>query len=287
VQVVYEKDLQRGEKTYFAVDGVEHVAEVRVGNDGTKKVLYRLNDHLGGLERLVDAQGRVVGNYRFEPYGKLERYAGSEQSRYAWGAGGKEWVEELGWYEFGRRKYDAQLGGWVSRDPKEQFASLYATGANPLNSVDVDGEAEDALLAQSIMNGGNPFSIFGSALSKDVISTFENAPELATNALTSNPDANVFISAIVLAPIVVPLLAEATTLTVPESINLVKEFFKYRPGLENKIVETLSKFADLNSPDPMTSYGTVAASTFISNLINNHIIPFFANDKDVINANDK
>jgi len=151
VQVAYEKDLTTNASTYFAVDGINHVAEVHVDSNNHREILYRLNDHLGNLQQLLDSTGKQVAWYRHEPYGRLEGYAGTRSSRYTWGAGGKEYVEELGWMDFGRRYYDVNVGAWVSRDPDAQFNSLYAMGTNPLNSIDVDGM--DGINIQFVQSG--------------------------------------------------------------------------------------------------------------------------------------
>src|SRR5690554_232976 len=47
-----------------------------------------------------------------------------------------------GWYYFGARYYDADVGRWTSIDPDEQFADLYAysgNGFNPIVAIDPDG----------------------------------------------------------------------------------------------------------------------------------------------------
>jgi len=88
------------------------------------------------------APGKFLSHWpegRYEPYGRLEGYAGNRISRYTWGAGGKEFVEELGWVDFGRRLYDPTVGAWTARDPMGQYASFYRGSNNPLNGVDPDG----------------------------------------------------------------------------------------------------------------------------------------------------
>jgi len=140
VQVVYERDRLSGERTYFAVDGINHVAEVHRDTNDVREILYRLNDHLGNLEMLLDTTGNRVGWYRHEPYGRLEGYAGTRSSRYTWGAGGKEFVEELGWMDFGRRLYDPTVGAWTTLDPRKQYANPYLyAGSRPLVNLDPDG----------------------------------------------------------------------------------------------------------------------------------------------------
>lgn len=141
LQVVYEKDMLTGERTYFGMDGINRIAEVHVADNGSRKVYYRLNDHLGHLTQLLDSTGNRVGRWRFEPYGRLEAYAGSTTSRYTWGAGGKEWVEELGMYDFGARFYDPHTSSWTAEDPARQYVSPYLyAGNNPVNRMDPDGE---------------------------------------------------------------------------------------------------------------------------------------------------
>src|SRR5690554_572409 len=48
-----------------------------------------------------------------------------------------------GWYYFGARYYDAEIGLWTSTDPKEQFWSPYSyagNGLNPISAIDPNGE---------------------------------------------------------------------------------------------------------------------------------------------------
>jgi len=101
----------------------------------------RVRTHVPASLRVrKSALGKILSLWRegrHEPYGRLEGYAGTRSSRYTWGAGGKEWVEEIGGYNFGSRIL--RDGIWMSQDPKGQFASPYVTGANPINSLDPDG----------------------------------------------------------------------------------------------------------------------------------------------------
>jgi len=104
----------------------------------------RVRTHVPASLRVrKSALGKILSLWRegrHEPYGRLEGYAGTRSSRYTWGAGGKEFEEETGHVKFGVRDYDPMTALWVSQDPKAQFASLYVTGANPLNHFDPDGQ---------------------------------------------------------------------------------------------------------------------------------------------------
>lgn len=59
---------------------------------------------------------------------------------------GKELTDEygLGWYEYGLRMYDPQIGRWHAVDPIDEFFSPYCyVGNNPINLIDPDGSGSD------------------------------------------------------------------------------------------------------------------------------------------------
>lgn len=117
--------------------GNQHLGEVR--NNGVKdSVLLYLNNHLGSVQQVLDTNGNLLASYKLSPYGNMEGYKGSVQTAYHFT--GKEWVDELGMYDFGARLYDPVTKQWVSRDPMREFFSPYSyVGNNPLNLIDPHG----------------------------------------------------------------------------------------------------------------------------------------------------
>jgi RHS repeat-associated protein len=110
-----------------------------VRNNGVKdSVLLYLNNHLGSVQQVLDTNGNLLASYKLSPYGNMEGYKGSVQTAYHFT--GKEWVDELGMYDFGARYYDPLTKQWVSRDPAREFYSPYNFVENdPLNAIDPDG----------------------------------------------------------------------------------------------------------------------------------------------------
>ena len=107
---------------------------------------YYLNDHLGNTRVVLDEAGDVKEFYDYYPFGLSlrENIVGVEKARYKFT--GKELDEEqdLGWYYFGARYYDASIGRWLGVDPMwGQYPSLSPynyTFNNPFNFIDPDGE---------------------------------------------------------------------------------------------------------------------------------------------------
>ncbi len=109
--------------------------------DQTGKKDFYLNNHLGNLVTTVSDGGvwASASLYDYFPYGKQEVISRDGNPNVTQAFTGKELDDELGYYYFGARYYDADLGLWISPDPARQFVSPYAYGPNPINSVDPDG----------------------------------------------------------------------------------------------------------------------------------------------------
>ncbi|MBU1017753.1 LysM peptidoglycan-binding domain-containing protein [Patescibacteria group bacterium] len=87
------------------------------GVDPEEKVYYYLNDHLGGVDAVLDEEGNVVEQRDYLPYGNermTERSAGED-----YGFTGKELDEETGLYYYGARYYDPVVGRFAGLDPWE------------------------------------------------------------------------------------------------------------------------------------------------------------------------
>lgn len=111
---------------------------------------FYVKNHLGSTMFLVSADGNTrVAHYDYFPYGKKvslgtspeytsKTFTGKELDRYdedmAEGEDGE------GWYYFGARYYDGDVGIFSATDPLGEFWNAYSyTGGNPTNLIDPFG----------------------------------------------------------------------------------------------------------------------------------------------------
>lgn len=110
--------------------------------------LWYIADHLGGTSLLTDADGQVVSEAAYYPYGltRYEMNGGETHFQFT----GKE-LDASGLYYYGARYYDALTGRFISVDPlyveqpemaleNPQLLHLYAYAANnPVRYIDPNG----------------------------------------------------------------------------------------------------------------------------------------------------
>jgi len=100
--------------------------------NGTEKVYYFLNDHLGNVDVVLDEEGNVVERADYLPYGndRLRLDAdgdGKDNDDHKFT--GKEKDDETGLMFYGARYYDSAIGRFVSYDPM-----LLDEGSKPLTA---------------------------------------------------------------------------------------------------------------------------------------------------------
>jgi RHS repeat-associated protein len=133
-------------------------AEGRVVVDGsTYAYQYFLKDHLGNTRITFNESGTIVQEDSYYPYGMNMAglsHCSSEDLPNKYLYNGKELQDDfgLGWYDYGARFYDAQIGRWHTVDPlAEKYPALspyiYAAN-NPIIYIDPDGK--DILLAAGL-----------------------------------------------------------------------------------------------------------------------------------------
>ncbi|MCK9271891.1 MAG: N-acetylmuramoyl-L-alanine amidase, partial [Bacteroidales bacterium] len=120
--------------------------EGRVVVDGSNyEYQYFLKDHLGNTRITFNGRRTIIQEDSYYPYGMnmagLSHESGVDlPNKYLYN--GKELQDDfgLGWYDYGARFYDAQLGRWHVPDPLQQFHSSYNyAGNNPINNIDPSG----------------------------------------------------------------------------------------------------------------------------------------------------
>ena len=117
--------------------------------------VYELKDHLGNVRAVIN-RTKVTGNTAqilswadYYPFGEVMRASPTNagyNDRYGYQGEYAECDIETatgaigGWNSFDLRMYDANVGRWLSRDPKRQYWSPYTgMGNNPVNGVDPTG----------------------------------------------------------------------------------------------------------------------------------------------------
>ena len=102
---IAEERLSTGEVNRFFTDGEQH--------NGTARYLTR--DHLGSVREVTDAAGAIVTRNDYDPYGRLMRISGTEDSRFAYTG---HLVHAPSGLTLARyRAYDPALGRWLGEDP--------------------------------------------------------------------------------------------------------------------------------------------------------------------------
>ncbi len=107
---------------------------------------YYLEDGLGSITGMTDANGALVAEYRYDPYGwVIYEKSGSPYNPWRFKSGYQS--QTTLHYKFGHRWYDPQTGRWTQADPLEQPTKprdwnryTYA-GSDPENVDDLLGLA--------------------------------------------------------------------------------------------------------------------------------------------------
>jgi RHS repeat-associated protein len=156
--------LSTGEVNRFFDDGEQHNGAAR----------YLTRDHLGSVREVTDAAGAVVTRDDYDPYGRLTRVVGTEDSRFGYTGHFLHAASGLTLPLY--RAYDAGIGRWLSEDPlgfvDGPNAHAYV-GNNPVVRIDRFGLQYDSVTRslQEAIRRGNVAEIRNILeVSKDVLS---------------------------------------------------------------------------------------------------------------------
>ncbi len=180
-----------GMKTYFVYDGWNLVAEFEFEPNPVLKTIYIHGPHtdemlakidttgvvyyhenaLGSMVALSDASGNAVERYTYDVYGQptIRNASGGVIPSTTYGNRflftGREWIKELGIYDYRNRMYSAELGRFLETDPIGFDAGdvniyRYVAG-DPLNWTDYIGFAKSVGRCEVYLyvGGGTPSGI--------------------------------------------------------------------------------------------------------------------------------
>jgi RHS repeat-associated protein len=132
-----------------ALAGATHTS-VEEGRLVTERDLYYHANHLGSIDAITDATGGVVERRGFEPYGEHSGWdgPGASPTGQRAGFGGHPEDDSTGLVDFGARRYDPELGRFLTADTEvpdptnPKMLNRYAfAGGNPIRYIDPTGHA--------------------------------------------------------------------------------------------------------------------------------------------------
>ena len=144
-----------------------------------KDTEYYHQDILGSVAALTDRHGVVRERYKYDAFGS--QYEGSFQRINELGYNGKRYDGATGWYDYGFRDYEAEVGRFTTVDPIRDGGNWYAYVENdPVNFVDPLGlspsdrnVAADARAMEVAAAAQAKFNAMGDAF--NVVSTYTAA----------------------------------------------------------------------------------------------------------------
>ena len=142
-----EKQGSISSTVYFYANGQRIAKQERYSN-GTERMFYFHNDHLGSATLITDENGNVVEEKKYSPFG-IE-LAGNSKIGY----NSKELDKDTDLNYYGARYYASEFGRFITPDTVKgkltnpQSLNLYAyTLNNPLKYVDPSGNQQKKALA--------------------------------------------------------------------------------------------------------------------------------------------
>jgi RHS repeat-associated protein len=143
-------------RTTEYIKGADIVARRVTQGASTSGNQFYVKNHLGSTMFLTNAAATTnIAEADYFPYGKkidltttpdhvTQTFTGKELDRYDESMG--EGEDGEGWYYFGARYYDVDIGKWISTDPKKEFYDYYRYCVNPIGHFDPNGENDVATI---------------------------------------------------------------------------------------------------------------------------------------------
>ncbi|WP_027399779.1 RHS repeat-associated core domain-containing protein [Anaerovorax odorimutans] len=124
-----------GQKIATNIRGLELVSQV---NDANQQTYYLSNAH-GDILDVINSQGNILNNYKYDPFGNITEQMETLPNRYKYA--GEQYDEVTGKYYLRARHYDPQVGRFMQEDTyRGDGLNLYTYVANnPLKYVDPSG----------------------------------------------------------------------------------------------------------------------------------------------------
>ncbi len=135
-------EVTNGTVTKYYYAGSQRIA---MRTNGTLN--YLLGDHLGSTSLTTDANGQVISELRYKPWGETRYSSGSEQTKYGY-TGQYSYVSDFGLHFYNARWYDSYLNHFTQPDsivpdpanPQDWDRYAYAQN-NPLRYKDPTGHS--------------------------------------------------------------------------------------------------------------------------------------------------
>ena len=125
---------------------------------GDFKILYiYLADHLGNVRRVISRNletGVLNVNEQkldYYPFGMVYNKTGTSGNKYQFNS--KEYQEDLGFYDYGARMYDAEIGRWMAVDPlgekRIEWTQYNIMRCNPIKNIDPTGMLDEYFIKKN------------------------------------------------------------------------------------------------------------------------------------------
>jgi len=189
-----------GTATYFIYDGWSLIGEYNVSGALLQKYIHGVNideilakidstgtvfyhqDGLGSTVALTNSSGALAESYQYDVFGKviISDNSGSPIANSAYSNRfmftGREWIAEVGLYDYRNRVYSADLGRFIQTDPIRFDAgdvNLYRyVSNNPINFVDPLGLETAVQIGMGTGATRNPFGHSAVATSGQGVHSF-------------------------------------------------------------------------------------------------------------------
>jgi RHS repeat-associated protein len=130
---------------------------------------YHINDPLGTCRVVTDHQGQVIRAQDYFPFGLTLRSLNNKKTRFSYTGKELDTAGALGWFYFGARFFDPEIGRFLSIDPlADKFLGwspyVYSLN-NPTKYTDPDGKSPYGVY--------NPKAIINTASNWGILSTIK------------------------------------------------------------------------------------------------------------------